>query len=95
MLLDSNLIIYATRPEYEGLRDLIVQEVPSVSVVSEVETLGYPELSEQENRFLEEFFEVAKVLSRVGIRCPRSDSTSPAAQHVPRRCSHRRYWPQS
>ena len=62
MLLDSDLIIYATRPEYEGLRDLIVREVPSVSVVSKVETLGYPELSEQENRVLEEFFEVAKVL---------------------------------
>ncbi len=62
MLLDSNLIIYAARPEHEGLRDLIVQEVPSVSVVSKVETLGYPELSTQENRFLEEFFEAAKVL---------------------------------
>ena len=62
MLLDSNLIIYAARPEYEELRDLIAQEVPSVSVVSKVETLGYPELSEQESRFLEEFFEVAKTL---------------------------------
>jgi len=62
MLFDSNPIIYAARPEYEELRDLVVQEVPSVSVVSKVETLGYPELSEQENRFLEEFFEAAKVL---------------------------------
>ena len=31
MLLDSNLIIYAARPEHEELRDLIVQEVLSVS----------------------------------------------------------------
>ena len=62
MLFDSNLIIYAARPECEDLRDLIAQEAPSVSAVSKVETLGYPELSEQETRFLEELFEVAKVL---------------------------------
>lgn len=62
MLLDSNLIIYAARSEHETLRDLIAREAPCVSVVSKVETLGYHDLSEQEKRFLEEFFEAADVL---------------------------------
>ena len=62
MLLDSNLIIYASRPEHETLRTFVAHEVPFVSAVSKVETIGYPELSEKEKQFLEEFFEAAEVL---------------------------------
>ncbi len=63
MLLDSNLIIYAARPEHEALRDFIAREVPCVSVISKVETLGYHGLGENEKRFLQEFFDAADVLS--------------------------------
>lgn len=62
MLLDSNLIIYAAQPEHEALRDFIAREVPCVSVISKVETLGYHELSEHEKQVLQEFFEAADVL---------------------------------
>lgn len=62
MLLDSNLIIYATRPEHGALRKFIAREAPYVSVISKVETLGYHELDENEKRFLEEFFDAAEVL---------------------------------
>jgi len=62
MLLDSNLIIYAARSEHEALRDFIARQVPYVSVISKVETLGYHELSAHEKRFLEEFFNAADVL---------------------------------
>jgi predicted nucleic acid-binding protein len=62
MLLDSNLIIYAARPQREALRRFVAREAPSVSVVSKVETLGYHELGENEQRFLETFFEAAEVL---------------------------------
>jgi hypothetical protein len=62
MLLDSNLIIYAGRPEHGALRDVIAREGPYVSGISKVETLGYHELSEQEKQFLEEFFDAADVL---------------------------------
>ena len=62
MLLDSNLIIYAARPEHGALRDFIAREVPCVSVISKVETLGYHELTGQEKQFLEEFFKAAGVL---------------------------------
>ena len=62
MLLDSNLIIYASQPEHGALRTFIAREAPYVSVVSKVETLGYHELGETEKQFLEEFFDVAEVL---------------------------------
>ena len=34
MLLDSNIIIYSTRPEYPQLRQFLVQHAPVVSAVS-------------------------------------------------------------
>jgi hypothetical protein len=62
VLLDSNLIIYASRPQHEALRTFIAREAPSVSVVSKIETLGYHKLGEQERGFLDEFFDAAEVL---------------------------------
>ena len=46
-MLDSNLIIYAARPEYPGLRRLIAARSPAVSTISVVEVLGYHKLSEE------------------------------------------------
>ena len=62
MLLDSNLIIYASRPQHAALRTFMAREAPSVSAVSRVETLGYHALTETERQFLQEFFEAAIVL---------------------------------
>ena len=61
-LLDSNLIIYAARPEQEALRSLIAREAPFVSAVSKIETLGYHRLGKEEKTFLGEFFGAAEVL---------------------------------
>lgn len=61
MLLDSNLIIYASRPEHSALRTFIARQVPFVSAVSKVETLGYPDLTEEEKQFLEAFFDAAEM----------------------------------
>jgi len=66
MLLDSNLIIYASQPQHGALRRFIAREVPYVSAVSKVETLGYHELGEDEKQFLEEFFDAAEVLTVSG-----------------------------
>jgi hypothetical protein len=63
ILLDSNLIIYASRPKHEDLRLFIAREAPAVSAISKVETLGYPDLTDAEKQFLEEFFAAAEVLS--------------------------------
>lgn len=62
VLFDSNLIIYASQAKHESLRALIAREVPNVSVISKVETLGYHKLSAREQRFLGEFFDAAEVL---------------------------------
>ena len=62
MLLDSNLIIYASRPEHSALRTFIARQMPFVSAVSKVETLGYPDLTEEEKQFLEAFFDAAEML---------------------------------
>ncbi|NBC01274.1 MAG: PIN domain-containing protein [Bacteroidetes bacterium] len=72
MLFDSNLIIYAAQPEHASLRNFIAREVPCVSVVSKVETLGYHALEKEEKRLLAAFFDAADVL-------PVSDSTVSAA----------------
>ena len=62
MILDSNLIIYAARPEYPGLRRLIAARSPAVSAVSVVEVLGYHKLSAADRAHFEAFFAAAEVL---------------------------------
>lgn len=44
MLLDSNIIIYAAQPQHAGLRQLIAERSPAVSVISQIEVLGYSRL---------------------------------------------------
>ena len=41
MLIDSNIIIYASKPEYSSLRQFIAENSPVVSAVSYVEVLGF------------------------------------------------------
>lgn len=62
-LIDSNLIIYAAQPGHGKLHQYIGDEVPLVSVVSKVETLGYHDLKPNEQTFLEELFNKMLILS--------------------------------
>ena len=62
MLIDSNIIIYAARPEHQALRRFIAKHAPAVSVISYVEVLGYHRLTEQDRRSFEDFFIAAPVL---------------------------------
>jgi predicted nucleic acid-binding protein len=62
MLLDSNIIIYAAKPEHADLRKFIADHVPAVSAVSFVEVLGYHRLTAAERQHFEEFFAAATVL---------------------------------
>jgi predicted nucleic acid-binding protein len=62
MLLDSNIIIYSTKPEYDFLRDFIAENSPSVSAVSYVEVLGYHKLTDDEKELLEDFFVSTQIL---------------------------------
>ncbi len=62
VLIDSNLIIYAAKPEYQELRRFIARHAPAVSVVSYVEVLGYHRLTEQDRRYFEDFFVAAPIV---------------------------------
>ena len=60
MLLDSNIIIYAARPDARQLQDYIESRDASVSAISYVEVLGFPRLNETERRWFTDFFESAE-----------------------------------
>lgn len=62
MLLDSNIIIYAGKPDYQKIREFISGIKPAVSAVSYVEVLGYQRLSVKEKKYYEEFFSLVPVL---------------------------------
>lgn len=63
MLIDSNVIIYAAKPEYKSLRTFIAEHTPVVSAISYVEVLGYHRLTDQERQLFEAFFAAASVLA--------------------------------
>jgi len=63
VLLDSNIIIYAARPEHAELRQLIASQAPAISAISVVEVLGYHRLSEAERTHFEEFFGASRILA--------------------------------
>ncbi len=62
MLIDTNIIIYAMKPEHEFVRQFIAEHSPAVSAVSYVEALGYHKLVQSERELLEKFFSAAKIL---------------------------------
>jgi predicted nucleic acid-binding protein len=50
MLIDSNLIIYATQPTYTQLRSWLVSYATHYSAISRLETLGYYRLGDPEKQ---------------------------------------------
>jgi len=54
MLVDSNILIYATNPEHAKLRQWLIDTLPKVSVISKVEILGYHKLHLAEKAALAE-----------------------------------------
>lgn len=63
MLIDSNIIIYATQPEFNQLRHFLGrQKQLNVSIISKTETLGYHKLSPKQKTLLEDFFKATNIL---------------------------------
>lgn len=54
MLADSNILIYATKPEHSRLRQWLMDTLPKISVISKVEILGYHKLNSAEKVALTE-----------------------------------------
>jgi toxin FitB len=62
MLLDSNIIIYATKPDCESVRQLIAEHSPVVSVISYVKVLSYRRLNIRERQLFADFFSATAIL---------------------------------
>ncbi|MEG4498161.1 type II toxin-antitoxin system VapC family toxin [Microcoleus sp. F10-C6] len=62
MLLDSDIIIYASQPENSQIRHFIGENDIVVSAISYVEVLGYHGLNEEYRLYFEEFFGVVEVI---------------------------------
>lgn len=65
ILLDSNIVIFATQaePEYDRLRKYLLATPHCVSLISYVEVLGFHRIKEIDKAKLEIFFEATAVLS--------------------------------
>ncbi|MDP2829437.1 MAG: type II toxin-antitoxin system VapC family toxin [Sulfuricellaceae bacterium] len=57
VLADSNILIYATQPEYSKLRQWLLDTLPKVSIISRVEILGYHKQQEAEQAALTELLD--------------------------------------
>ena len=62
MLLDSNILIYAAKPESAELRSYLDRISRSVSVISYIESYGYQNLTSEERERLETIFRRTQVL---------------------------------
>lgn len=62
MLLDSNIIIYAIRSEYENVREFIARNNPAVSAVSYLEVMGYHRLTLEDQRDFSAFFSESRII---------------------------------
>ena len=61
-LLDGNIIIYATEPENEWLRIWLEAEPFAISQISQIEVLGYHQITPEEITDLQEFLYSSIVL---------------------------------
>ena len=63
MILDSNIIIYSIKPEYESLAAYLRTNMDTlhVSAISMVEVLGFHRLTQQEKQDFEAFFRFVTV----------------------------------
>lgn len=61
MLLDSNIIIYAVKPDYPQVRTFVKQHDVMASSISRTEVLGYHALGKTEASKLERLFELVAV----------------------------------
>jgi predicted nucleic acid-binding protein len=62
MLLDSNAIIYAVKPQFVQLRELIATHSSAVSAISYLEVLGYHRLTAADLQDFKAFFALLSMI---------------------------------
>lgn len=62
MLIDSNLIIYATQPQHHRLRGWLAEHASHYSAISRLETLGYQHLRDAEKQAISRLLDALKLL---------------------------------
>lgn len=62
MLLDSNIVIYASQPHHLGLRLFVDSVQRSVSIVSYIEALGFHRLTHDAEDYITDFFRGSQIL---------------------------------
>ena len=67
MLADSNLLIYAAKPEYAGLEAWMAEHVDTVSAISLVEVLGYHHMTPDVLQLLTTLFAPLRVKYPTGL----------------------------
>jgi len=61
-ILDSNIIIYSSQPEYAYLRELIFDKQNAVSKITHLEVLGFHRLNDTEKDYFTACFQFLKTL---------------------------------
>ena len=61
LLIDSNIIIYSTLPDYSFLRDTLRDYKLHASVVSKVEVLGYAKLTKPDTEYFNNYFNLIQL----------------------------------
>jgi len=63
MLLDSNILIYAVQPDFQGLRNWLMSQSVCVSAITCLEVLGYHKLTETDKCDFNQLFACIETLS--------------------------------
>ncbi|BAU55169.1 type II toxin-antitoxin system VapC family toxin [Mucilaginibacter gotjawali] len=61
-LVDSNIIIYSYSTQYEYLRSLILNDMIFISEISEVEVLGYHQITSDEESYFRKIFDLVTII---------------------------------
>ncbi|MDB5322353.1 MAG: PilT protein domain protein [Phycisphaerales bacterium] len=62
MLVDSNILIYSLQAAYPQLRALVAHNLPALSAISYLETLGFPRITQQDINDLQQLFGILPIL---------------------------------
>lgn len=63
MLIDSNIIVYSYLPQHKYLREFFIKDAVYVSEVSRVEVLGYHKLTNDEEIYFKDIFDLIPIIS--------------------------------